>query len=528
MSNIEYKPAEKLVVHLSRADSKFPWGFRLQGGIDFSTPLSIQSVNPNSVSEQCGLKPGDAILAINNHNSDAMTHDDAKDEIMRSNNHITMLVERGAVKIWKPQVTPMSELRPQELRTITAATGEDVTPVQRTSLAINKPPDSPCTIGSSHNRSAQPFGKPKTAVPNVVHAQYNSPMGLYSANNIADSFAKQTVGIQNQMQSMDLNGAPETGQERGQQEVTVTDTPSIEPPYDACTQSSSVITDTPTTFSSSSAALSPTGNRTASPFKPSNSPTTASPPPASPATSGTSAASTTGFRPVSPFNPKITNSSPTSLTTTGTAASASTVPGYRPVSPFLPTATTTATTPTTFTSGGTKDTVGSVSGYRPVSPFQPNANIANTSNTTLTSTPSTPYTHDDSDTAAPAMQSRSFQKVQQQLDAQELEEEESNNNSTNVNIRGFKSVSAPVAKPPSERPQQPSMRCGGCDNLATGVIVKASGVPYHVACFKCASCSMNLKQKGFFRVDGQLYCETHAKRHAKPPGSDMVAIATYR
>ncbi|GFS19512.1 PDZ and LIM domain protein 1 [Elysia marginata] len=162
-------------------------------------------VNPNSVSEQCGLKAGDAILAINNYNSDAMAHDDAKDEIMKSGNHITMLVERGAVKIWKPQVTPLNELRPTELRTITTATGEDVMPVQKTSLAINKPPDAPCTIGSSHNRSAQPFGKPKAAVPNVVHAQYNSPMGLYSANNIADSFAKQTVGIQNQMQNYQDN-----------------------------------------------------------------------------------------------------------------------------------------------------------------------------------------------------------------------------------------------------------------------------------------------------------------------------------
>ncbi|KAK3792652.1 hypothetical protein RRG08_032289 [Elysia crispata] len=207
MSNIEYKPAEKLQIQLSRPDSKFPWGFRLQGGIDFSTPLSIQSVNPNSVSEQCGLKAGDAILAINNMTSDAMAHDDAKEVIVRSGNHITMLVERGAVKIWKPQVTPLNELRPQELRTITAATGDDVTPVQKTSLAINKPPDAPCTIGSSHNRSAQPFGKPKAAVPNVVHAQYNSPMGLYSANNIADSFAKQTVGIQSQMQNVDLEDA---------------------------------------------------------------------------------------------------------------------------------------------------------------------------------------------------------------------------------------------------------------------------------------------------------------------------------
>ncbi|BFZ02947.1 hypothetical protein BsWGS_05986 [Bradybaena similaris] len=334
MSNVEYKPAEKVFIRLVRPDSSASWGFRLQGGIDFSTPLSIQSINPGSVSERCGLKPGDAILSINNATSDAMTHDEAKAEIMRSGNEIVMLVERGAVTIWKPKVTPLNDLRPQELNTITSATGEDFQPVQKTSLAINKPPDEPCRIGSTHNRAAQPFGQPKVAVPNVVHAQYNSPMGLYSANNIADSYSQQTAGIQSQMQSLDISDRP------------------------------------------------------------------------------------VGAR------------------MTGTYQSID--PSQMGQSPF-----------------------GSTYG----SPDQ-----------------------------AP----------------------------------GFHSVAAPIARPPSDKPQQPSMRCGGCDMLATGVIVKANGVPYHVACFKCTSCSMNLKQKGFFVVEGNLYCETHAKRQAKPPGPDMVAVPMYR
>ena len=32
---------------------------------------------------------------------------------------------------------------------------------------------------------------------------------------------------------------------------------------------------------------------------------------------------------------------------------------------------------------------------------------------------------------------------------------------------GFRSISAPVAKPPSEKPKQPTMRCPECDLLAT-------------------------------------------------------------
>ena len=38
MSNVEYQ-AEKYVVQLRRPNTATPWGFRLQGGVDFSTPV---------------------------------------------------------------------------------------------------------------------------------------------------------------------------------------------------------------------------------------------------------------------------------------------------------------------------------------------------------------------------------------------------------------------------------------------------------------------------------------------------------
>lgn len=45
MSNVEYNQGERLQIRLIRTDASSPWGFRLQGGIDFNTPLSIQSVS---------------------------------------------------------------------------------------------------------------------------------------------------------------------------------------------------------------------------------------------------------------------------------------------------------------------------------------------------------------------------------------------------------------------------------------------------------------------------------------------------
>ncbi|KAK4820920.1 hypothetical protein QYF61_008152 [Mycteria americana] len=39
-------------------------------------------------------------------------------------------------------------------------------------------------IGSAHNRSAVPFTAATASAPRVITAQYNSPAGLYSSENI--------------------------------------------------------------------------------------------------------------------------------------------------------------------------------------------------------------------------------------------------------------------------------------------------------------------------------------------------------
>lgn len=49
-------------------------------------------------------------------------------------------LKRGAVKIWKPKVTPMSDLRPAQMNTIKTATGDEVQTVQKTSLTRENQP----------------------------------------------------------------------------------------------------------------------------------------------------------------------------------------------------------------------------------------------------------------------------------------------------------------------------------------------------------------------------------------------------
>lgn len=66
------------------------------------------------------------------------------------------------------------------------------------------PRQDPLHIGSGYNRTPRSFAQapesPKKPIPNVVHAQFNSPIGLYSADNLANTYKMQTAGIEKEME----------------------------------------------------------------------------------------------------------------------------------------------------------------------------------------------------------------------------------------------------------------------------------------------------------------------------------------
>ncbi|XP_056140268.1 PDZ and LIM domain protein 4-like [Lampris incognitus] len=68
-------------------------------------------------------------------------------------------------------------------------------------------------------------------------------------------------------------------------------------------------------------------------------------------------------------------------------------------------------------------------------------------------------------------------------------------------------------------------QCTRCGNGIVGTIVKARDKLYHPECFMCDDCGINLKQRGYFFIEDNLYCETHAKARVQPPeGYDVVAV----
>ncbi|XP_030622135.1 PDZ and LIM domain protein 3b isoform X3 [Chanos chanos] len=89
-----------------------------------------------------------------------------------------------------------------------------------------------------------------------------------------------------------------------------------------------------------------------------------------------------------------------------------------------------------------------------------------------------------------------------------------------------KSVKAPVTKPQAAGGSlQKLPLCDKCGHGIVGTVVKARDKFRHPACFVCSDCNVNLKQKGYFFVEGQLYCETHARARTRPPeGHDLITV----
>lgn len=174
---------QAITVKLSRGENA-PWGFRLQGGKDFSCPISIQRVNPDSIADKAGLQPGDCIVKIMGRDAEIMKHKEAQDNIMRAGNNLEIQILRGGMRLWKPIVKPVGDMP------VPKAQMEAPKVVTKTSLAANK--QEVQHIGSKHNVSARPFNMQDGTVKAVVHKQYNSPANIYSMDNIAETLSAHT------------------------------------------------------------------------------------------------------------------------------------------------------------------------------------------------------------------------------------------------------------------------------------------------------------------------------------------------
>ncbi|XP_077092172.1 PDZ and LIM domain protein 3b isoform X3 [Siphateles boraxobius] len=159
-------------------DGPAPWGFRLSGGKDFNQPLTITRVTPGSKASRVNLCPGDIILAIQGVSTDGVTHAEAQNKIKDSTNQLSLKIERPETKMWSPQVIEEGKVNPFKIN-----------------LEAEKQEHKP--IGTGHNRRAQPFVAAASLddKTQVVSSAYNTPIGLYSQDNIQDALQGQIRGL---------------------------------------------------------------------------------------------------------------------------------------------------------------------------------------------------------------------------------------------------------------------------------------------------------------------------------------------
>lgn len=107
--------------------------------------------------------------------------------MVRSGNTIDITIQRGGAT-WKPNVTPTGALpNPQQ---------QYGGPVTRTSLQYHGPPNE-SHIGCGYNNSARPYPNGNGPVKSIVNKQYNTPVGMYSEEAIAETLSAQAEVLAN-------------------------------------------------------------------------------------------------------------------------------------------------------------------------------------------------------------------------------------------------------------------------------------------------------------------------------------------
>ncbi|XP_068114700.1 LIM domain-binding protein 3 isoform X5 [Hyperolius riggenbachi] len=170
-----------------------PWGFRLQGGKDFNMPLTISRVTPGSKSAQSNVSQGDLVVAIDGVNTDGMTHLEAQNKIKSASYNLNLTLQKSKRPGPVPTATPRMEspfpgIPHQKVIANTVANPEFVerfnpSVLKDSALSTHKPIE-----------VKGPGGKAT-----IIHAQYNTPISMYSQDAIMDAIAGQAQARGNEL-----------------------------------------------------------------------------------------------------------------------------------------------------------------------------------------------------------------------------------------------------------------------------------------------------------------------------------------
>ncbi|XP_065080762.1 PDZ and LIM domain protein 3 isoform X4 [Ochlerotatus camptorhynchus] len=229
------KPHEFLVI-LTRNSPQIPWGIRLVGGTDLNAPLIITRVQVNSPAQKELLR-GDIITKIDQYDGRDLTHNDAQNFFRNAGNQIKITIRRDdqvalhqsahepngyGAPAYSPAMSPapptyaaqpspvpqQQQQKPQQHHNFPPPDPSSMLPrvssplphgPQAYAAALEHPLETlPHTIFPKLDASGA-YQLPKTPYPpmatnydeanealtnQIVHKQFNSPIGLYSDSNI--------------------------------------------------------------------------------------------------------------------------------------------------------------------------------------------------------------------------------------------------------------------------------------------------------------------------------------------------------
>ncbi|XP_014479953.1 PREDICTED: PDZ and LIM domain protein 3 isoform X4 [Dinoponera quadriceps] len=235
-----------VIVKLKRSSTGRPWGIRIAGGADLGAPIVVTR------SENEALQRGDVIKKIDEYDARDVRHVDAQN-LLQNSETIKLVVERYKEQREHPQELPKSPIPPPSVEeyaytpTPTPTSGYTLrstiilphdhqdeireekaylsqpyrtTPLVLPGAKVKKDaplgecylrhhPNPMIRAAPHHYEPAHPevAMKQKVAetvlqrvigpneVPKIVHKQFNSPIGLYSDQNIADTIKCQASAV---------------------------------------------------------------------------------------------------------------------------------------------------------------------------------------------------------------------------------------------------------------------------------------------------------------------------------------------
>ncbi|KAM4586294.1 PDZ and LIM domain protein 7 isoform 4-T4 [Fundulus diaphanus] len=95
MSSEHKEGQEAMNMYTVTLSGPAPWGFRLQGGKDFSMPLTVSRLTPGGKAAQAGVGVGDWVVSISDANAEDMTHVEAQNKIRAATDSLTLTLSRA-------------------------------------------------------------------------------------------------------------------------------------------------------------------------------------------------------------------------------------------------------------------------------------------------------------------------------------------------------------------------------------------------------------------------------------------------